>query len=159
MEEQSSRRLRLGANLTIAAGAMPFFVGLTTLGFLWLSYAHPDDSWRASMPPGSRSSFSLSGIRAFNNDLGQEIVAAKHVHYSILIAVGIIIMALAQFGLKQKQRWSWYLLIVTIILVGWNDGFTTLFFGQPPVPFVPAGLATIGLFLARSEIFRPRVLG
>jgi hypothetical protein len=129
--------------------------GLLTVAFVWGSYAHPDEPWRASMPPGSMASFSLAGVRAYNAQLADEVVTAKYVEYSNLFAVGVIIMALAQFGLKQRQRWSFWLLVVTILLVGWNDGVTALVFDQVPVAFVPASLATLGLLIARPEIFKP----
>jgi hypothetical protein len=155
MSEDVSTRLRWGANVTAVAGAIPCLFGLVTIAFLWWSHAHPDEPWRAGMPPGSRASFSLADVRACNAQLADEVVSAKYVQYSSLFAVGIVIMALAQFGLKQRQRWSFWLLMVTILLVGWNDGVTTLVFDQAPIPFVPAGLATLGLLIARPEIFGP----
>ena len=154
MVEGASTRLRWGANLTIVAGAIPSVFGLVTIAFLWWSYAHPDGPWRAAMPPGSTASFSLAGVRAYNARLADEVVTAKYVEYSNLFAVGIVIMTLAQFGLKQRQRWAFWLLMMIILLVGWNDGVTALVFDQLPVPFVPAGLATLGLLIASPEIFR-----
>ena len=141
--------------MTVVAGAIPTVFALVTIAFVWWSCVHPDEPWRAGMPPGSRASFSLAGVRTYNAQLADEVVATKYVQYSHLLAVGIIIMTLAHFGLRQRQRWSFWLLAATILLVGWNDGLTTLAFGQTPIPFVPAALATIGLLIAGPGIFGP----
>lgn len=149
-----SKRLKYGSTLVLIAGSIPFLVGLSTVFFVWLSVAQPDKPWRAIMPPGTEASFTLNDIRKFNKDLGDEFVMAKHVHYCILTAVGLLIMVLSLFGLRRREKWAWLVLVVTILLVGWNDAITTLSYGQLPFPIVPALLATIGLGLCWSEIFR-----
>ncbi len=147
------KRLTLGAWVTFTAGIIPFIFGLVTLFFTWTSYLNPDAPFLAMMPPGSDASFTLNEVRQFNASLADELVTSKHVHYSILMAVGILIMTLSVFGLRQRLKWSWFVLVITILLVGWNDAVTALSFGNLPVPLVPAMLATIGLVLARKPIF------
>lgn len=147
------RQLRLGAWLVFAAGAIPFVVGALSVYFNWVSYLNPDAPFRAILPPGAEATFTLSEVRGFNDQLGGELTTSKHVHYSILSAVGILIMTLSYFGLRQRLKWSWWVLVVTILLVGWNDAFTSLAFGHVPVPLVPATLATIGLVVAWRPIF------
>lgn len=147
------KRLKLGAWIVFAAGAIPLVVGVLSVYFNWISYLHPDAPFRAILPPGAQASFTLNEVRQFNAQLGGELTTSKHVHYSILIAVGVLIMTLSFFGLRQRLKWSWWALLLTIILVGWNDAVTALAFGHVPVPLVPAILASIGLALAWKPIF------
>lgn len=156
-ESRKKWRLRIAVFLVFIAGSIPFLVGLSILVFTWISYFYPDEPFRAVLPPGGQAPFTLNEVRSFNDMLGIELITSKHVHYSILTAVGILIMTLAQFGLRKKLRWSWYVLVVTILLVGWNDAITSFVFGFVPVPIIPATLATIGLYLARKPLFQSEI--
>jgi hypothetical protein len=151
--QDGDKRLKLGAWTVFAAGAIPFVVGVLSVYFNRMSYLRPDAPFRAILPPGAEASFTLNEVRQFNEQLGRELTTSKHVHYSILVAVGVLIMTLSLFGLRQRMKWSWWVLLVTIVLVGWKDAVTSLAFGHIPVPLVPAILASVRLALAWKPIF------
>ena len=66
------------------------------------------------------------------------------------MCTGFSVISFSLFGLRKGLRSSWYLILVSVLLAGINDIFSTLLNGRFPIPIIPVFLSTLALYLAKD---------
>jgi hypothetical protein len=56
------------------------------------------------------------------------------------------------FGLRRRQKWTWYAILATALWAGLNDA-VALYQAQQPLPVFGEVLCIVGLFIARPAVF------
>ncbi|MBI1926245.1 hypothetical protein HYR99_18600 [Candidatus Poribacteria bacterium] len=157
--------LKIGSTLIVIAGLIPFTASVYLFGAYLYSVTHPNQAW---LPAGFKPApYTLNNVKALPDDAspGQTIknfgsaLASNLADITYMGSVngmvsGATLVLLSIFGVRRRQKWSWYAVLAITLWVGGNDGYSTIKAGQFPVPLIPLILGIIGLVLARPSVFR-----
>jgi hypothetical protein len=117
------------------------------------SEANPGRPWLAGQFPPGPASFTLDEIRAFSDDVATAFVTAQHIELVNVMNSGVLVVILALYGLRSRQKWSWWALLFTALWPGLNDAAALIAAHDPPVALVGEAVTLAGLWLARSAVF------
>ncbi len=144
--------------LNFAAGFVPVVAGLSTLLATWVGVARADSAWWTGL---GTLGFSFSSVSAAGSGAQDWLELTGSVGGVNVTAAGLAVSAVAWFGLREGQRWSWYFLAFCFLWVGLHDAFmATRFFqatGQPALimPYTYCVLMLAGLVRTRHVALPP----
>jgi hypothetical protein len=160
------KQAKAGATLVFLAGLFALLAGSGLFAAFLYNVTHPDGHW--VYPGFSREPYSLNNIRQIPNDaishhpirdfgpaLANYIVHIAHIESVNLMLTGLTVAVLARVGLRQRQKWAWYLVLVLVVWAAGNDTVAMISGGRSPylVPVIPLILGLTGLAMVRRWIF------
>jgi hypothetical protein len=147
------RGLRYGSVLIALGGLVPFLAATVLFVAFMRSEANPGQPWLSGQFPPGPASYSLDTIRSFSSDVATAFVTAQHMELVNVMNSGALVVLLSLFGLRRRQKWSWYALLFTALWPGLNDAWALIAAHEPPIPLVGEAVILVGLFLARPAVF------
>lgn len=161
------RQLMIGVALAFIAGLFPFLVAWYQYVMLFVSKAEPSQPWRASgfapvcfsLDDLGESCESIPDCKTDDTrwqscEVAGQFVLAQHIEFANVINSGLMILIIAVFGLRRREKWAWWTLLIIYLWVGLNDAIALLDDHQRPVPLVAEVFGLGGLALAWPYVFK-----
>jgi hypothetical protein len=148
--EHAARRA-WGRRLIILAGLMPFGNGLALLVLSYQSStAGFQEPWISVM---GQHGFRAVDIATWNREVWAVWKLSLHMCGANVAMSGASILTVAFFGLRDGQRWAWYLLLALFLWHGGNDIAALVAYRLEtgngiPIAILPTTLGIVGLILA-----------
>jgi hypothetical protein len=148
----------VGWLLCMVGGLIPFTVGSVNYFFFMRSLEDPHDYWQTPFGP---LYFSLQEVRRFRVDLGATWTMLNQVAWANVVMTGITMMVASWIGIRNRERWGWFMVLLAIAWVGANDLTATMRVGRElgdtvALPVAPMCFALPGLALTAREVFSSR---
>jgi len=145
--------VQIGSLLTLLTGLFVFVVAVYFFVNFYIGLTNPSEPWRSGQ--FTPVSYSLDDLKAYDATIATDFILAQHIEFANVMNTGFAIVLITIFGLRRRQKWSWYMLLAIFLWVGLNDAIALLHAQQPLIPLIPEVIGLTGLFIARRSIFSP----
>lgn len=167
------KKLMAGVILVFIAGLFPFLVAWYQYAMFFVSIAHPTEPWRASgfapvcftlddlgrscehIPACAGGQIQDADDAPWQRcEVANQFVLAQHIEFANVINSGLMVLVISVFGLRHREKWAWWTLLIIFLWVGLNDAIALINDHQWPVPLVAEVFGLGGLALAWPFVFK-----
>ena len=153
------KRLTAGWIIIFLCGVFGSLNGLISYGSSVLSILNPHRPW---MTGAGVTRVTLSELSGLSPEIGPYWVLVNLVAWVNLTFTGFTLALAALRGVRERQRWGWYIAFLVWMWVGFNDTvgviavyrMTGVFIPTAPIPTT---LGAIGLFLSYPAVFHKSI--
>lgn len=152
---------RVGWKVCFVGVLFPFIVGLCAYisGFIYSILLSPSANW--SFLPFIRFDFSFTDILSHDKELVAVFLAHVESAWSNVHNAGTLGLCIIYFGLRQGQRWSWFILAYLLLWSAINYSMTAWHLYELTervvvLPIISKAIFAIGLGVS-IDVFRPKI--